>query len=131
MNAQRGLEDTISAEEYRELLKKKKSKYSNEKETIDGIVFDSKREARRYEQLKLLQRGGVISGLELQKAFILQPEFVKNGRKIAPIKYIADFVYTDNDRTIVEDVKGCRTKEYQLKKKLFEFKYPLLTITEV
>ena len=100
---------------------------------IDGITFDSKREAKRYCELKLLERAGKIKDLSLQHKFELQPSFKKKGKTIRAITYIADFVYFDFDRmqNVVEDVKGFKTKEYLLKKKLFEYKFPDLTIIEI
>ena len=106
------------------------NKYYNVKTTIDGITFDSKKEAARYCELKLLEQGKVISDLQLQPKFEIQPEYIKNGKKVRPIEYIADFSYKENGRFIVEDVKGKRTKEYLLKKKLVEYKYDF-TIKEI
>ena len=105
-------------------------KYGSKKVTIDGIRFDSKKEAARYCELKLLQRAGKIKGLELQKSFELIPAQrepdtigkrggVKKGKVIEQaVKYVADFVYTENGKTIVEDTKGFRTKDYIIKRKL-------------
>lgn len=96
-------------------------KYGNKKTELDGITFDSRKEARRYAELKLLEMAGEISDLELQKPFILQPGFVHEGKKIQPIKYIADFCYKDHGETVVEDVKSPATRKdkvYQLKKKM-------------
>jgi hypothetical protein len=83
--------------------------------------------------LKFLERAGKIKDISLQHKFELQPSFKKNGKTIRAITYIADFVYFDLERmvNVVEDVKGYKTKEYLLKKKLFEYKYPYLTIKEV
>lgn len=106
-------------------------KYHAKKTAIDGIMFDSKKEAQRYSELKLLIHAGQISDLELQVPFILQDAFRKDGVHYPAIKYIADFVYRENGRMVVEDTKGYRTKEYRIKKKLFEKRYPDLTITEV
>lgn len=112
-----------------------RSKYNNKKTTIDGITFDSKREAQRYCELKLLQRAGEISHLELQPSFILLESFKKNGKTHRGIKYIADFAYHDVEKQImvVEDVKSkaTMTPVYKIKKKLFENKYPEFSITEV
>ena len=109
------------------------SKYGSKKVLINGIVFDSKKEADRYCELKFLERAGKIKDLSLQHKFELQHSFKKNGKTIMAITYIADFVYFDLERmvNVVEDVKGYKTKEYLLKKKLFEYKYPYLTIKEV
>ena len=107
-------------------------KYGNRKTVVDGIKFDSKLEAKRYRELKLLKKTGVIKGLELQPKFRLIPTFRKNGKTYRGITYIADFAYYDeNERYIVEDVKGYKTKEYQIKRKLFEYTFPDYTLTEV
>lgn len=109
------------------------SKYHSKKMIIDGITFDSKREANRYCELKLLEKAGRIKDLRLQHQFVLQPSFKKKGKSIRAITYVADFVYFDLERmkNVVEDVKGYKTDVYQIKKKMFEYKYPDLTITEV
>ena len=109
------------------------SKYRSKKIIIDGITFDSKRESDRYVELKLLERCGKIKDLELQHKFVLQPSFKKNGKTIRAITYIADFTYFDLERMriVVEDVKGYKTEVYRLKKKMFEFVFPELTIIEV
>lgn len=108
------------------------NKYHARKTVVDGITFDSRAEATRYTELKLLERAGEISSLVLQPVFELVPGYTKNGRKVRAVKYIADFMYTDrNGQTVIEDVKGVRTKEFALKKKIFEWKYKNLTITEV
>jgi len=108
------------------------NKYHARKTTVDGITFDSRAEATRYTELKLLERAGEISSLVLQPEFELIPGYIKNGRKIRAVKYRADFQYTDrNGKTVIEDVKGVCTKEFLLKKKIFEWKYQNLTITEV
>lgn len=109
-----------------------KLKYGNKKTVVDGIKFDSKLEANRYRELKLLEKAGAIKGLELQPKFRLIPTFRKNGKTYRGITYIADFAYYDeNERYIVEDVKGYKTKEYQIKRKLFEYTFPDYTLTEV
>lgn len=97
-------------------MKGLQSKYHNKKTTVDGITFDSRREADRYCELKLLLMAGLISDLKLQVPFELVPKSSK-GRAI---KYIADFVYTDNKtgETVIEDVKGIKTAVYKLKKRL-------------
>lgn len=107
------------------------SKYKNKKTIVDNITFDSRAEALRYKELKLLERCKVISDLKLQPVYELQPSFKKNGKSYRKITYKADFEYKKQGQIIVEDVKGFKTKEYQLKKKLFEYKYPDLTIMEV
>lgn len=108
------------------------SKYKAKKTKVDGITFDSKKEAKRYTELKLLERAGVIKSLELQPKFVLQEEYIKDGKKIKAITYKADFMYWDNEKNkkIIEDVKGFKTDVYKLKKKLFEFRYKDLRIVE-
>ena len=105
-------------------------KYNNKKTVVDGIKFDSIGESRRYKELKLLEKAKVISHLELQPKFELQPRFKKNGKTYRPITYIADFRYEENGKMIVEDFKGMRTNIVKLKLKMFEYKYPNLTILE-
>ena len=126
-----------------------RSKYKAVKTTIDGITFDSKKEAKRYTELKLLEKAGHITHLELQPEF----KITINGAKICTYK--ADFRYftvraENNERSynskgewqtptktgdkegqIVEDVKGFKTPIYRLKKKLVEASYPGTLIKEV
>ena len=97
----------------------KQNKYHNKKVIVDDIKFDSKKEARRYNELKLLEKAGIIKNLQRQVKYELQPSFKYNGKTIRAINYIADFVYEKNGELIVEDVKGIRTDVYKLKKKLF------------
>jgi len=108
-------------------------KYHNKKMIIDGNKFDSIKEAKRYQELKILEKAKEITELRLQVKFELQPSFKKNNKTIRKIEYIADFTYYDNksQQYIVEDTKGYRTDVYKLKKKLFEYKYPHLTIKEL
>lgn len=104
------------------------SKYRNKKIVVDNIKFDSNLEATRYKELKLLQRAKQISNLRLQVSFLLQEGFKKNGKTHRKIEYIADFVYEENGQTIVEDTKGICTEVFKIKQKLFEYKYPNLSI---
>lgn len=97
-------------------------KYRNVKTVIDGITFDSKKEAARYAELKILLKGKVISNLELQPSFPV----VVNDKKICVYK--ADFSYTENGKSAIEDVKGVRTPVYRLKKKLVEALYGIKII---
>ena len=116
------------------------NKYHSRKAIVDGITFDSGREAERYSQLKLLEKSNKINGLALQVKFELLPAqyeetvevFTKGRNKGKPkrgkciekaVTYIADFVYCENGRMIVEDAKGCRTKDYIIKRKLFRWRY--------
>lgn len=112
------------------------SKYRAVPTVVDGIRFASKAEARRYGELKLLEREGSIAKLETQPVYLLTIAGVHLG------KYIADFRYIDNGRrgpqgqvgcTVVEDVKSkpTRTAVYRLKMKLMAALYPGVVITEV
>ena len=114
-------------------LPNQKNKYKNKKVTLNGKVFDSKKEAKRYCELIKLEQAGLIKDLETQKKFLLLDTFKKNGKTYKQISYYADFVYFDvySKKTIVEDVKGVKTQVYKIKRKLFEYKYPDLTIKEV
>ena len=94
---------------------------SKERRTVDGITFDSMAEMRRYLELKMLEKSGVISNLELQPKLLLIPKTEKGGRAVY---YYADFKYTKDGKTIYEDVKGMQTESYTLKKKLLFWKYP-------
>lgn len=110
------------------------SKYYNRKTEVDGIKFDSKKEARRYQELKIMERAKIITNLRLQPRYQLQERYTNgDGKKIREMSYVADFEYHDTVSGLltVEDVKGMKTKEYLLKKKLFEKVYYPLTITEV
>lgn len=113
----------------------RKSKYNNKKTTIDGIQFDSQKEAEYYCQLKLLKKAGEIRDFGLQPRYELQPTFKKNGTTHRSITYVADFIIDNNDGTTdVVDVKSSKTfktQVYRIKKKMFEYKYPELTIKEV
>lgn len=104
------------------------NKYKNTKIVVDNIKFDSNLEATRYKELKLLERVGTITDLELQPRFLLQDSFKKNGRTFRKIEYVADFKYIENGKTIVEDVKGLQTDVFKLKHKLFEKRYPELEL---
>lgn len=105
----------------------RKSKYNNQKTVVNGIRFDSKREANRYCELLLLARTGEITNLQRQVRYALIPK--QDGERACD--YVADFVYTDKaGRTIVEDVKGARTDVYKLKRKLMKWVHGI-TVEEV
>ena len=96
-------------------------KYGNQKTVTGGMEFDSRKEADRWDELQLLQRGRIIKDLERQVKFVLIPAQYENGKLIErAVTYIADFVYTDTKtgKKVVEDTKGMRTKEYILKRKM-------------
>ena len=105
------------------------NKYNAKKITIDGKTFDSKKEASRYSELKLLEKAGQISDLDTQVTFCLIPKQVDENGKVLEraCTYKADFVYTENGKRVVEDVKGCkRSNAYQLfaiKRKLMLLNY--------
>lgn len=101
------------------------TKYNAKKTAVNGITFDSKKEARRYKELRLMERAGEITDLELQPRFRLQEGFTDgSGKRQRPIDYIADFMYTEKGIRVVEDVKGKKTQVYGIKKKLFLKRYP-------
>lgn len=104
----------------------KRNKYNNRIVVVNGIKFHSQKEAKRYAELLLLLREGVISDLATQVPYLI----TVNGKKIC--RYVADFVYRDlqTHGTVVEDVKGYRTEIYKLKKKLVEAIYDF-KITEI
>lgn len=107
-------------------------KYGNKKVVVDGIEFDSKKEAKRWQQLRDAEYLGLIEDLERQVKFVLIPAQrepdtigIKGGKHKGKLierecSYVADFVYTDTrtDETVVEDTKGMRTKDYVIKRKL-------------
>lgn len=117
-----------------------RSKYGSRKQTVSGITFDSRKEAQRFQELRLLERAGEIFDLRLQVKYVLIPtqreaslETYKSGpnkgrRKPGKVlerecSYIADFVYTRGGETIVEDTKGFRTEVYKIKRKLMLERY--------
>lgn len=97
---------------------KKPSKYGAKRTEVDGIVFHSKREAERYQELKLLEQAGHIRMLELQPAYPISV----NGVHIC--KVILDFRYFEGQTRSVEDVKGVDNALSRLKRKLVEAAYP-------
>lgn len=99
--------------------------------TRDGIVFASKREMQRYGELKLLEKAGAVSGIELQPEFPLYVWDTVNKRATHIGKYLADFRYVLHSPSglladVVEDVKGVRTPVYRLKKKMVEAQYGIV-----
>ena len=95
------------------------TKYKNRKITVNGEVFDSKKEYIRYRELALLEKAGQISDLKRQVKYELIPSQRVNGKVVErACTYVADFVYTENGKTVVEDTKGFRTKDYIIKRKL-------------
>jgi hypothetical protein len=105
----------------------KESKYHNKKVTVDGITFDSVKEAERWKTLRLMERAGEIVGLNRQ----VKIELVPKSNLFRAVYYVADFVYFDKrtGKTVYEDVKGVRTDVYKLKKKLLYWRHQI-EITE-
>jgi len=113
------------------------SKYGNIKITIDNITFDSKKEAEKYSELKLLQKAGEIKEFQVHPRFLLFKGFKKDGKKYRPIYYIADFdvTYADDSREIIDikpyDEKTGKyllTRNFRDKAKMFDALYPDLTL---
>lgn len=100
-----------------------RSKYHAKRTSVDGITFDSKREADRYLVLKSMEEDGAIENLRRQVRYELIPAFDVDGRHCRPVFYVADFVYVEDGKEVVEDVKGMRTDVYRLKSKLFARRY--------
>jgi hypothetical protein len=125
--------ERMSAAEYRALMKSPKpSKMRNIKTIVDSIKFDSKKEAERYCELKILKRIGEVKDFTLQPRYLLVEAQTKNGQKFRKLEYVADFLVTYPDgREEIEDVKGRRTQTYIDKRKMFESVYPHLTIKEI
>ncbi len=105
-------------------------KYHAKKTVVDGITFDSKKEATRYIVLRDAQERGEIKGLELQVKFDLLPTIKLPNETLRKKAYKADFVYWENGRQIVEDVKGFKTPTYSLKKHLLIFNNPGINFLE-
>lgn len=97
------------------------SKYSAKKTVVDGIEFDSAKEAKRFTKLRDMEKAGKIQGLRLQVPFELVPSFECDDVKYRGMKYIADFVYYRDGKVVVEDCKGFKTPEYKMKKKLMAY----------
>lgn len=105
-------------------------KYGNVKTKVDGITFDSMKEAKRYKELSLMEKSGAIQDLQRQVKFVLIPAQrepdtigkkggIHKGKLIErECSYVADFVYQENGKTVVEDTKGMRTTEYVIKRKM-------------
>jgi len=109
--------EEYTSEEYQALIQhapKKQNKFKAKVTWVDGIRFASQGEATRYSQLKIRERAGEITDLELQVEYSLDV----NGLHIAT--YMADFVYIENGQKVVEDFKGVRTRLYILKAKLMK-----------
>jgi len=105
-------------------------KYHNETAIVEGQAFDSRREARRFQELRLLERGGEIADLQRQPEFPIHSPILSHAGEVIGLvvvaKYIADFQYRDLRRAgavVIEDAKGVRTPLYRLKKRLVVAQY--------
>ena len=102
---------------------RKRNKYGAVKTEVDGITFDSKKEAKRYTELKEMEANGEITNLARQRRYVLQPAFELNGKKFRSIEYISDFEYDKDGIHHTEDVKGKILPVFKLKAKLFAYKF--------
>ena len=103
-------------------------KYRNQIVEVDGIRFASRLEARRYQQLKLLERAGEISELKLQEEFVIDRGYIsyQTGQKMRAVVYVADFSYNDHrtKQHVIEDVKGVETAQFRNKWRMCQERYP-------
>lgn len=98
------------------------SKYYSKKVKTEYGVFDSKKEYKRYLELLSMQKSGLISDLQRQVRYCLIPSQKEDKRVVErPVYYVADFVYEENGKNVVEDTKGFKTSEYIIKRKLMLF----------
>ncbi|MBD5572367.1 DUF1064 domain-containing protein [Clostridium botulinum] len=109
-----------------------RSKYGAKKIVIDGITFDSKDEGKYYEYLKKLKSQEKILNFELQPKYELQPSFKKYGKTHRAITYAPDFLiyHLDGSEELI-DVKGTETQQGNMRRKMFDYKYPDLKLTWV
>ena len=96
------------------------TKYRNTKTVVGGVAFDSRREAARWQELKMLERAGQIRDLRRQVAFeiVKGVKFAGAARARPAIRYFADFVYVERGQQVIEDVKGVETPEFKIKRHL-------------
>lgn len=121
--AQRQIYRKVVAEQERKATKKK---FGNVPTKRNGIKFDSKKEALRYDQLMVMLRAGEISDLKLQPQYTLQESYVTpESERVRAIRYVADFSYWQKGEFVVEDVKSkaTATAQYKLKKKLMQERF--------
>jgi Protein of unknown function (DUF1064) len=108
-------------------VRRRPAKYGNRRTSADNVIFASVREAKAYENLKVLQQMGVIRDLKLQPRFELQAPMVTPwGRKLRRIEYVGDFSYVEGSTgiSVVVDSKGFRPALYRVKAKIFQAKFP-------
>lgn len=113
--------DKMTADEFKARKAPKRQKYGADRADLDGAKFDSKKEARRWGQLKFLEQAGEITNLERQVPIPLWgkdgPIMTDSGKRQRT--YVADFRYVDwrlNGVVVIEDAKGMETPEFKLKK---------------
>lgn len=97
-----------------------RSKYGNKKTEVGGIVFDSKKEARRWAELKLMMDAGEITNLQRQVKYELIPAIILDGKKQRAIHYVADFQYIKDGIFTIEDSKGFKTDVWKIKRRLMK-----------
>lgn len=105
-----------------------RNKFFNKKVIVEGIKFDSTKEANTYLNLKEQEKQGIIKDLKLQEEYVLQDKFKLNNKTRREIRYKADFTYitTEDNKLHVVDVKSpytAKDKVYRMKKKMFEYRY--------
>lgn len=106
----------------------KRQKYGNQKTDYNGVTFDSKKELKKWQELQLLEKSGLISDLQRQVAFPL----IVNGRHVG--RFTADYTWIEDGQKVVADAKSAPTRKetaYRLRKRVFEAQYAPLTIREV
>lgn len=107
------------------------NKYRAIKTVYNGVKYDSKKEAHYARELDLRLKAKDIIRYERQPIFVLQPAYKKDGRMIREIRYIADFkVFYPDGLIEIIDCKGMKTRDYLIKKKMFEYRYPNMEILE-
>ena len=115
------MQQHMTAQEFRQRMAQEQTprKYRNIKTEVDGITFDSRAEADRYCELKMLLAAGKISGFDIQPSFVLD----------AGVRYRPDFIVCGNDGVVwIEDVKGVETQAFKLKRRLWERRYPWMEL---
>lgn len=106
-------------------------KYNSKQKVIDNILFDSESEALYYEHLKKRRMYGEIEGLVVHPQFVLVPPFVYENKQIKATIYTPDFLYRENDKTIVVEIKGFAKSDYELRVKMFKYLNPNFHFVEL
>lgn len=110
-----------------------RTKYGAVKVKADGHTFDSRKEAKRYQELCLLESAGAIFALAIHPRYVLIESFIHQGTRYRPASYTADFKYIERGQVVVEDVKSAPTRkkaDYVLRKKLFLMQHPEIVFRE-